>query len=274
MRQHNRWCRHSCLPLSLCLLSLLLISTVSRAADTDPPKWVDAMKKVHEGFTGTKGYVAQFGDSITYSMAFWKPMTWSDPTPFLKDDNLPKQPDKPWKNIIKGADDKGPESANYSGWRVTDLLKAVPNVIKKNKPEVALIMIGTNDISAGKVPADYQANLEKVITLCTDAHCIPILSTIPPKRGQMEAVEAANKIIKTIAEKQNLPLIDFYAEILNHAENQNWDGTLISNDGVHPTGGKTQDYSEENLKKSGYALRNWLSFLKYREVYFKVLVVK
>ena len=67
------------------------------------------------------------------------------------------------------------------------------------------------------------------------------------------------------------PLIDYYAQILAHADNGKWDGTLISNDGVHPTGEKSNDYSEENLKKSGYALRNYLSFMKYREVYFKVL---
>jgi hypothetical protein len=256
------------------VLILLFLATSIYAAETDPPKWIDAMKKVHKDFTGAKGYVAQFGDSITYTMAFWKPLSWSDPTPYLKDDNFPKQPKKPWKNIIKGADDKGPEAANYSGWRVTDLLKAVPKALEKNKPEVALIMIGTNDISAGKVPENYQADLEKVIQLCIDKNCIPILSTIPPKRNQQQAVEAANKIIKTIAEKQNLPLIDFYAQILATAPDGKWDGALISNDGVHPTAGETQNYSEENLKKSGYALRNWLSFKMYRQVYFNVLEAK
>jgi GDSL-like Lipase/Acylhydrolase family len=258
----------------LALSFVFLAGTCTLAADNDPPKWVEAMKKVHEGFTGAQGYVAQFGDSITYTMAFWKPLSWSDPTPYLKDDDLPRQPEKPWKNIIQGADDKGPDAANYSGWRVTDLLKAVPKALERNKPEAALIMIGTNDISSGKVPADYEPSLEKVIQLCIDAKCIPILSTIPPKRGQQEAVEAVNKIIKAQAEKHNLPLIDFYSEILIRAPQGKWDGTLISKDGVHPTGGESQNYTEENLKKSGYALRNWVSFLKYREVYFKVLTAK
>jgi hypothetical protein len=40
---------------------------------------------------------------------------------------------------------------------------------------------------------------------------------------------------------------------------------------VHPSAGKTADYSEENLKVDGYALRNYVTFLKYREVYFQVL---
>ena len=50
-----------------------------------------------------------------------------------------------------------------------------------------------------------------------------------------------------------------------------WDGTLISEDGVHPTAGATQVYSDENLCSSGSALRNWLNFLTVRESYFRVL---
>src|SRR4051812_3196102 len=103
------------------VVSVLLIITCAlagRADEADSPKWVSAMKKVREGFKGTPGYVAQFGDSITYTMAFWKPMSWSDPDQYLKDDGLPKHPDKPWKQIIKGAGDegKGADAANYSGW--------------------------------------------------------------------------------------------------------------------------------------------------------------
>ncbi len=257
--------------------ALLIAFCALGAGDApDSPKWVSAMKKVHEGFSGASGYVAQFGDSITYSMAFWKPLSWSDPDQYIKEDGLPKRPDKPWKQIIKGAGDdgKGAQAANYSGWRVGNLLKAMPKALETRKPEVALIMIGTNDISDGKVPADYQSGLEKVIQLCIDAKCIPILSTIPPKRGKMEAVEAANKIIHALAEKHEVPLIDYYAAIMAHAPDGKWDGSLISNDGVHPTGGASNDYSEANLGKSGYALRNWLSFMMYREVYFKVLAAK
>ena len=40
-------------------------------------------------------------------------------------------------------------------------------------------MIGTNDISGGKVPANYRAELEQVIKKCIAANCVPILNTIP-----------------------------------------------------------------------------------------------
>src|SRR4051812_35403556 len=100
-------------------------------AEETKPAWIEAMKKVHAEFQGTSGYVAQFGDSITYSMAFWKPMSWSDPDAYIKDDGMPKHPDKRWRDVIKGAGDdgKGPAAGNYSGWRIGNLLEAAPKAI-------------------------------------------------------------------------------------------------------------------------------------------------
>ena len=117
-----------------------------------------------------------------------------------------------------------------SGWKVGNLLTAVPKALAERKPEAAIIMIGTNDISGGKVPADYEAELEKVLKMCMEAKCVPILSTIPPRRGRDEAVAAANQIIRDLAGKHHIPLVDYHAAILAHAPDGKWDGTLISND--------------------------------------------
>ena len=35
--------------------------------------WLEPMKQINTEFEGNPGYVAQLGDSITYSMAFWAP---------------------------------------------------------------------------------------------------------------------------------------------------------------------------------------------------------
>ena len=56
----------------LCLVIMSACTTASLAAEK--PYWVEPMKAVHAGFHGNPGYVAQFGDSITYSMAFWTPI--------------------------------------------------------------------------------------------------------------------------------------------------------------------------------------------------------
>jgi lysophospholipase L1-like esterase len=231
------------------------------------------MQQVHAGFEGQPGYVAQFGDSITYSMAFWTPIDWDEPQQYLTaDDGLPKTPPgKRWRDVIQGERDKGPEHGNYSGWTVKDVLAAIDGVLERAKPEMAIIMVGTNDISGGSVPDSYEADLEKVVEKCLAAHCIPILNTIPPRRGHEQVVEEANKVVRRIAKEKHVPLVDYHAEILRLRPNGSWQGTLISEDGVHPTGGETNVYTPENVRNCGYALRNWLNFLAVREVYFRVL---
>jgi hypothetical protein len=78
-----------------------------------------------------------------------------------------------------------------------------------------------------------------------------------------------------------VPLIDFHSEILKRRPDD-WDGamdkfsqyegydvpTLLARDGVHPSNPKKyqDDYSAEGLKSCGYALRNYLTLMKYAEV--------
>ena len=57
-------------------LALLLIAMPASPQAGAAP-WVDAMKKVHEKFTGEKGTFAHFGDSITITMAFWSSLKGS-----------------------------------------------------------------------------------------------------------------------------------------------------------------------------------------------------
>jgi lysophospholipase L1-like esterase len=245
----------------------------SADGDNGEPAWVEPMRQVHAGFEGTPGYVAQLGDSITFSMAFWTPIDWDEPQQYLaEDDGLPKTPPgKRWRDVIQGERDKGPDHGNYSGWTVKNVLAAVEGVLERERPEVAILMVGTNDISGGQVPDSYRADLEKVVAKCIEAHCVPILNTIPPRRGHEAAVLKVNGIIREVAKERHVPLVDYHAEILRRRLEGAWQGTLIADDGVHPTAGKTNVYTEENLKSSGYALRNWLNFLAVREVHFGVL---
>jgi hypothetical protein len=264
-------------PILLLFLFAPILAAAEKPLSDEPatrltPEVLARMREVHTGFKGQKGYVAQFGDSITFSMAFWSPMSWDDPGIYLtSEDGLPKAPaTAAWKDIIKGARDKGSEFANDSGWKVGDLLNSIDAVLAREKPETALIMIGTNDIAAGKVPETYRADLEKVIAQCLAAHCVPILNTIPPRREREQAVDAINTLIREIATEHHIPLADFHAECLRLRPESTWDGTLISEDGIHPSGGKANVYDEENLKTSGYALRNWINFLAFRQIYFEV----
>ena len=256
----------------LCLV--VLTGVASLRAESKADDWVEPMKKVHAGFSGNKGYVAQLGDSITHSMAFWSHLSWADLSPFLPEDGLPKKPaGKQWKNVIQGARDKGGQNGNYSGWKVGNLLGVIDKVIANKNPEVALLMIGTNDVRGNKVPGNYESGLDTIVQKLIAAKCVPIMSTIPPMRGKKEGVDGANAIVKKIAAKYKVPLIDYHQEIIDRV-GDNWDGTLVSNDGIHPSGpvkDQGTKFTAENLKKSGYMLRTYLSFVKFREVYFKVL---
>ncbi len=260
----------------ICTAVLPLMSAMSVSAQY----WLEPMKKVNESFDGNPGYVAQFGDSITNSNAFWSIVDWTYPDKFIsgegKDgaDGLPKVPEgKRWRDIIKGAKGKGPENGNQSGWRIAQLLPAVETVLARENPEAAIIMIGTNDIGGLKgVPKEYEAGLRKIIDKCIVAHCIPILNTIPPRRNHMEAVAAVNEVVKKLAMEYKIPLVDYCGEILRrHPED--WDGTLIDKDGVHPSNPSKQsaDLSEANINSNGYPLRTWMNFMMFREVYLKIM---
>ena len=245
-----------------------------KPAESDAPAWVGPMRKIAAQFKGDPMYVARFGDSITVSRAFWSPMGWSDPDAFIPDDGLPKRVgDKPWKQVIKGVND---EDGCGSGWSADNVLKVIDKVLATRKPQIAIIMIGTNDISGSPsaAPRGYPEKVEKIITKCLDANCIPILNTIPPRKSYEKAVGEVNVILKALAKKHAIPLVDYHEAIVSRQPDGKWLGTLIDTDGVHPTAGKTNDYSPENLKVSGYALRTWVNFLMVREVVYKVVVGK
>ena len=57
------------------LWAFVVAGSVAHAAAPDEG-WVEPMKQVHARFTGQRGTVAQFGDSITITMAFFVPLQY------------------------------------------------------------------------------------------------------------------------------------------------------------------------------------------------------
>ena len=62
-----------CRLVGLLLAALLGWTAPCLAADLGAD-WVEPMKQVHARFTGSRGTLALFGDSITVSLAFWAPL--------------------------------------------------------------------------------------------------------------------------------------------------------------------------------------------------------
>ncbi|MCC6037689.1 MAG: right-handed parallel beta-helix repeat-containing protein [Armatimonadetes bacterium] len=249
-------------------------------------EWVEAMRRVHQKFSGQKGTFAQFGDSITVTMAFWAPL------PYARK-NAPPEMERAFQIVNTYMRPecwrwKGPEFGNEGGKTVKWALEHVDEWLKRLNPEVVIIMFGTNDLTHVSVD-EYRAQLKSLVQKCLDNGTIVILSTIPPRSGFVEKSAAFAEAARQVATELKVPLVDYHAEILKRRPHD-WDGssekfkgyegydvpTLISRDGVHPShpAKYRDDYSEEALRCNGYSLRNYLVLLKYAEVIEKVLMAK
>ena len=144
--------------------------------------------------------------------------------------------------------------------------------------QFAVLMLGSNDTAN----AQNIAYLAGIIDTLEHHHIVPILSTIPPRSGGEAEVGQFNAAIRQLAQSRALPLIDFYQEILLRRPGTTWFGTLISDDGLHPTannggytvssdpylpgGDSTTQRTGDALLNVGYLLRSWLTVQKLAEV--------
>jgi lysophospholipase L1-like esterase len=275
MTRHAPWL----LPLAA-LVWVAPARAVDEAAD-----WVEPMKKVHEKFTGTKGTLAQFGDSITVTLAYWSSLQGgpkNGSAAATKAYDLVKGYMKPqcWR------DWKGPDYGSNGRMTIRWAHENVDMWLKNHNPEVATIMFGTNDLT--QVDAkEYEQKTREVVDKCLKNGTIVILTTIPPRSGLVDKSKQYAEIDRKIAKEMKVPLIDYSAEILKRRPDD-WDGskfkdvkdayqvpTLIAGDGVHPSNPtKFQDCNEEGLKSNGYLLRSYLTMMSYADVIDKVLQPK
>jgi lysophospholipase L1-like esterase len=261
----------------LVLGSCLLVPT-SRAEQEQP--WVERMKQVHGKFKGNRGTFAHFGDSITVTMAFWTPLAYDAKNMDAETaaaHALVKQymHDDCWRKW------KGPEFGNTGSMTIRWADENVATWLKKHNPETVLIMFGTNDLGQLGLK-EYEEKTRSVVRRCLDNGAVVILTTIPPRSGQLEKSRQFADAVRRIASEEKVPLIDYFDEILKRRPDD-WDGslpkfkevpggtyevpTLLSRDGVHPSNPvKFKDYSDESRSRNGYLLRNYLTVRAYAEV--------
>ena len=255
-------------------------------ADETPLKedwdYAESMRRVAKEFKGREGVVIHIGDSITHANPYGQ---WARGGQGRSEEDLAALK---WMHL--GADDDTdgwwlartdlPEGRSYTaagGLRMDQLLAggrgSLPTLAKTlelYKPQVAVLMLGTNDVSGSRKVEDYRRDAEKAVDTILAEGCICILSTIPPHPGNPKLSGEYNAALRKIAARRKLPLIDYEREILKRRP-EDWNGTLMNKDDPHPSAGdeKINSASEptaDNLRTSGYLLRGWLSVKKIAEV--------
>ncbi len=280
-------------PNSILLLLLVgsLTSSTVRCEEkplSQPWDYTAAMKSVAAKFHGREGVVLHIGDSITYSNPYGQwPRSGEGKT---EEDKAILQ----WMHT--GADDDtdgwwlarfdhpdgGRSYTACSGLRADELLAGgkqnmppLAKLLDTYQPRIVVLMLGTNDVSAGRSLEAYRSDMAKAIDAMLKRGIVPILSTIPPHIGQSQKARDFNEALRELARKRSIPLIDYEKEILKRRP-EDWNGTLLNRNDVHPTTGingtqTTSPPTAENLRNSGFLLRGWLSVKKVAEVKRTVL---
>ena len=272
-----------CLALLLTGLSLCAAEPVLQASK-ESYDYAAAMKDVAKKFKGTPGVVVLLGDSITYAN---QNTAWAlhgegqspEVKAFLK-----------WTHVGDGG--------NVDGWTAakTDVeggrshtassgvttgeylaggkhgLPPLSEIIKKYNPQLALYMLGTNDMNQGAAPAAAVANVEKALDMLMANGTVPVLSTIPPMKGKIPQVEAYNAELKKLAEKKKVPLLDLFGEMKALDADMM---CFLTGDGVHLSFDNAAGApTVENFKKAGYLCRCYFNVQKLMEVKGKVIDAK
>jgi lysophospholipase L1-like esterase len=272
---------------------LQLLCTAVPAAEPLPQAWdyTAAMKKVAAEFTGRPGVVIHVGDSITYANPYGQWATAGEGR---------SEEDKAllaWMHAGSNDDTDGWYLARFDhpaggrsytaagGIRLDEMLAggrggmpALAELLRIYRPQIVVLMLGSNDASYGRRVKYYREDMETAVKTIIAAHAIPILSTIPPHVYQQELARSYNVALREIARQLELPLIDYEQEILIRRPND-WNGTLMNKDDEHPTANTGGEHgvkassapTDDNLRRSGYLLRGWLSVKKIGEVKRKVL---
>ncbi|MEJ2742163.1 MAG: SGNH/GDSL hydrolase family protein, partial [Gammaproteobacteria bacterium] len=110
-----------------------------------------------------------------------------------------------------------------------------PPIAQLHDSVIAIVLLGSNDIAQGRTPEAIAGDLKNISVLLIEADIMPVLSTIPPRYGLEAEVMATNHRIQALAQELALPLIGFWEEVTQRQPKGQWFGTLISDDGIHPT---------------------------------------
>jgi lysophospholipase L1-like esterase len=125
-------------------------------------------------------------------------------------------------------------NAGISGQTSTQILARVQTDVIAKSPKMCAILCGTNDPTNGIALATTKSNIDSMITQLQAAGITPILCTIPPQSISTNRPKGVqiNLVIRYLAQKYKLHLVDFYAMLVDPATGAYLAG--YSGDGIHP----------------------------------------
>jgi lysophospholipase L1-like esterase len=265
-------------------LALMFAFNTGMAQGQDYAK---GMKEVAKTFTGDPGKVVPLGDSITYANQAGK---WARQGKGLTQE---ESAICKWMKSRKNDKSNGwwlaandqPRGRSWtaasgitSGQYIKGGKRGLPSlqsILKTHNPQIALILLGTNDLKGKVKPEAFTKNMKTIYQACIDNGTIPVAQTVPPcskKWDPAGQIDAYNEGIKKLAKEMSLPFIDVHAEFLKRQPGENWLGTLVSGDGAHLTHKvATGPANKTNLANCGYLLRCWLQVHKVMEIKKQVI---
>jgi hypothetical protein len=152
-------------------------------------------------------------------------------------------------------------------------LPTLEKMLEEYKPRIVTIECGIYDIEDGVAVDAYRQNMSKALDLLLARGAIPVLNTIPPFKAQLDRTKQFNQVLRDIAKDRSVPVLDMEREILTRRP-EDWYGTLMKR--IHLTASEAgvspgAEPTPENLSKSGYLLRSFLTVRKIAEIKRRVL---
>jgi len=266
------------------LMSVASLVGAEEAVRKEKWDYAPTIQAIAKNFKGEVGKVVPMGDSITYANQASK---WarhgSGRTPEQEEvarwmragDNDARNGwwlaanDQPDNRSWTAASSITSEQYLQGGFRG---LPSLAEILSTHKPQIALILLGTNDVNQGVGKSAYLANMERIFKACMDAGAVPVVTTIPPNtKANAADIVAYNDGLYALAEKLKVPFLDLHGEFLRLQPGDAWKATLISGDGVHPSfDGSEGPATEENLKKCGYLVKCYMQCIKVGEIKAKM----
>lgn len=126
-------------------------------------------------------------------------------------------------------------NAGVSGNTTAQMLARLKTDVLDRRPSKCIVMGGTNDIGQGVAQSVTVANLSEIIRQLRLSRIQPFLCTVPPQDNvaRQAPIEKLNLQIRALAHREEVPLIDMYAALVDPST-----GGMIAGyntDGLHPT---------------------------------------